>query len=117
MKTLTKLSWNLQVIITLLFTNSVLSQSQFWAPQVINAQAQFEAVHFANPGTGLVVSSGGNNLMRTTNGGESWVLLYRQTSQYQPMYENIVFTDANTGYIGGLYGCRNPQMGRNVDNY
>jgi photosystem II stability/assembly factor-like uncharacterized protein len=52
-----------------------------------------------------------NRIHKTTNGGTNWTLLSEVTSQSQPMYQNIRFCNINTGYIGGLYGCRKSTNG------
>lgn len=57
-----------------------------------------------------------NRIHKTTNGGVNWNLRSEITSQSQPMYQNIRFCDENTGYIGGLYGCRKSTDGGSTWN-
>jgi hypothetical protein len=67
--------------------------------QSIDTTTFFEAVCFTNADTGTAV--GGDVILRTTNGGETWV---RQVSPTAQWLEGVWFGDSHTGVAVGFSG-------------
>ncbi len=75
------------------------SQDWFWQNPLPQGNTLY-AVDFVNATTGTVVGEGGT-ILRTTDGGSSWVI---QTSGTTRVLRSVSFTDAITGTAVGLGG-------------
>ena len=91
------------ILILLIFTASISIRSQ-WNPQNLASGNFGSRVHMVNSTRGYLLLSTANQnrkIMRTDNGGMNWTA----TSYVQPSsYQDIFFTNENTGYIAGAVG-------------
>lgn len=76
-----------------------------WATQAISGSGAiiFTSVHFPTSSTGYITgtgSSGGGYILKTTNAGLNWTVIY-SVSEW---LNSIFFTDVNTGYVTGWNG-------------
>ena len=86
------------------FSLEAVAQPQpIWVPQSSGTNYQFYDVHFVNASTGIVSALGG--LLRTTDGGATWTLVYSGTSQYTRYLIAVAFADSNHGTAVGLWGA------------
>ena len=68
------------------------------------APSSIRDIFFFNASTGFAVSYDGK-IYKTTNNGVAWDLKYTNPTTNQPFFQ-ILFTDANVGYIvGGSNSC------------
>ena len=97
------------IIIFLIFTSTIYSQSQFiWQalPNAPYTPGRFEDIFFIDANTGWIVRSVDSNgvklpnIYKTTNGGDSWLDL-SDTVIVQGA-RCIVFANPNTGWIGSI---------------
>jgi len=69
-----------------------------WPIQTDTLHNQLNSVFFISPTTGWAVGEGGNQILKTTDGGLNWVL---QTAE-SAYYRGIFFVNENTGWaVGG----------------
>jgi photosystem II stability/assembly factor-like uncharacterized protein len=69
-----------------------------WPVQTDTLPNQLNAVFFISPTTGWAVGEGGNQILKTTDGGLNWLLQTAEASYYRGLY----FVNDSTGWaVGG----------------
>ncbi|MBK9225777.1 MAG: hypothetical protein IPL67_01595 [Ignavibacteria bacterium] len=62
-----------------------------------------EDVVFLDSLTGYAVAQL-NFILKTTNGGENWLIIYEDTTSVQFIFKRIQFISENEGFAGGFCG-------------
>ena len=85
-----------------------------WTSQTFNnfVNKGIKKINFLNASTGFAVGDGipEGPILKTTNGGINWALINSGASSF---LNDIVFTDANTGYVCGDYEIMKSTNGGN----
>jgi len=71
-----------------------------WVSQISSYHTPMYGLSFTDELTGYI--AGSIDIKKTTNGGTNWVNVYSST--LNEIFTDIVFTNANTGYVIGSYG-------------
>ena len=69
-----------------------------WSVHISPTSDDLNDVFFITPARGWIV--GGTSLLRTVDGGVTWLKVYNFASTVLAVY----FLDANTGFVAGAYG-------------
>jgi len=83
------------LIFLFVFTSTSYSQ---WIQQTTGTTSWLQSIHFINADVGWAVGTGGK-ILKTTNGGTSWVTQTSGTSSTD--FYSCEFIDANTGWVVG----------------
>ncbi len=71
-----------------------------WVSQINPSNQNLNSINFPNVNTGFACGEGGN-IIKTTNGGLNWVNVDNPLNINYYLF-NVVFTDAETGYVSGI---------------
>ncbi|MEO1032012.1 MAG: YCF48-related protein [Bacteroidota bacterium] len=111
MRTLIGFFSTITLVVALLSVENLFTQS--W--QTLNANTlswRFEDMHFVEPDMGWVVDGGGQ-ILKTTNGGQSWTQQYYNSNQY---FRSVEFFNDQIGFAGTLSsGGPNAQLLRTIN--
>jgi len=97
------LSFFMALLISTFFIQSNLLAQYGWVQQTSNLTIPISKISFINENTGWCSAAGGamyssrGSLIKTTNGGQNWNILY----DGGVMYNSFHFVDPNTGWVTG----------------
>lgn len=86
------------LILSVLFLHNIASAQSVWTTQYLSSIGgnYLRKIQFVNQMTGWACGGNGT-LIKTTNGGENWLVINVGTSQF---LTSLYFVDQNTGWIG-----------------